>query len=87
MYIIPDPSLWVDRPDVTCAVFKGRLDAMLYNIRHGKYFDDISLPYEIRVIEYQIRGNKPPIVTIFFYLFNIWHTFRFTTLPPRYTAT
>ena len=28
-----------DRPDVTAAVFKSRLDQMKMNIRHGKYFD------------------------------------------------
>ena len=53
---------------------------MLHNIRHGKYFENISLSYEIRVIEYQNRGNKPPIVIIFFYLFKFWHALRFTTL-------
>lgn len=55
-----------DRPDVVDRVFKNKLDALLANIRLGKYFDEFypngdvktrrEVIYEIRVIEYQHRG-------------------------------
>ena len=45
-----------DRPDVTAAVFKSRLDQMKMNIRHGKYFDGREIIYTFHVIEYQYRG-------------------------------
>jgi hypothetical protein len=45
-----------DRPDVTAAVFKSRLDQMKTNIRNGKYFDGRELTYNFHVIEYQYRG-------------------------------
>ena len=37
-------------------VFKGRLDALLHNLRSGKYFGDGRIAYMMRVIEYQHRG-------------------------------
>ncbi len=45
-----------DRPEVTAAVFKSRLDQMKMNIRNGKYFDDRELNYTFHVIQYQYRG-------------------------------
>jgi hypothetical protein len=45
-----------DRPDVTAAVFKSRLDQFNKNIRNGKYFDGRKLDYTFHVIEYQYRG-------------------------------
>jgi hypothetical protein len=45
-----------DRPEVTAAVFKSRLDLMKMNIRNGKYFDGREIIYRFRVIEYQYRG-------------------------------
>jgi hypothetical protein len=45
-----------DRPDHTCLVFKKRLDALLHNLRAGKYFDHHQVVYEVHVIEYQNRG-------------------------------
>ena len=45
-----------DRPDVTAAVFKSRLDQMKTNIRNGKYFDGRELTYHFHVIEYQYHG-------------------------------
>jgi hypothetical protein len=45
-----------DRPDVTGAVFKTRLDQFKMNLRHGKYFDGRKPIYEFHVIEYQYRG-------------------------------
>ncbi len=45
-----------DRPEVTAAVFKSRLDQMKMNIRNGKYFDGPELIYTFHVIEYQYRG-------------------------------
>jgi len=43
-----------DRPEVTAAVFKSRLDLM--KIRNGKYIDGRELIYTFHVIEYQYRG-------------------------------
>jgi len=45
-----------DRPDVTAAVFKSRLDQLKVNLRNGKYFDGRELIYTFHVIEYQYRG-------------------------------
>ena len=45
-----------DRPDVTAAVFKSRLDLMKMNLRNGKYFNGCELTYHFHVIEYQYRG-------------------------------
>ena len=45
-----------DRPEVTAAVFKSRLDLMKMNIRNGKYFDGCELIYTFHVIEYKYRG-------------------------------
>jgi hypothetical protein len=41
-----------DRPEVTAAVFKSRLDLMKMNIRNGKYFDGRE---QIYTIEYQYQ--------------------------------
>ena len=43
------------RPDVVDQVFHARLEALVHNLRKGKYFDS-KLIYIIRVIEYQFRG-------------------------------
>ncbi len=45
-----------DRPDVTVAGFKSRLDQMKMNIRNGKYFDGCEPTYTFHVIEYQYCG-------------------------------
>ena len=45
-----------DRPEVTEAVLKSRLDQMKMNIRNNKYFDGCELTYMFHVIEYQYRG-------------------------------
>jgi len=37
-------------------VFKQRLNALLHNLRNGKYFGDGEIAYMMRVIEYQHRG-------------------------------
>ena len=44
-----------DRPDIVCRVFHERKEAVLHNIRKGKYFD-AEVDYEVHVIEYQDRG-------------------------------
>ena len=51
-----DGQTTFDRPDVTAAVFKSRLDQFKKNIRNGKYFDGCELDYTFHVIEYQYRG-------------------------------
>jgi len=43
-----------DRPEVTAAVFKSRLDLMKMNIRNGKYFDGRELIYTFHVINISI---------------------------------
>jgi hypothetical protein len=45
-----------NRPDVTAAVFKSRLDRMKMNIQNGKYFDGSEPTYTFHVIEYQYPG-------------------------------
>jgi len=52
-----------DRGDIVCQVFYRKLEALLNNIRHGKYFKKKNAIYrfhevefEVRVIEYQRRG-------------------------------
>jgi len=45
-----------DRPEVTAAVFKSRLDQMKMNIRNGKYFNGREVIYTFHVIEYQYCG-------------------------------
>jgi hypothetical protein len=52
-----------DRPDVVCRVFKARLEALLKNLRSGKYFKNEcevrsshDIDYLMHVIEYQHRG-------------------------------
>ena len=52
-----------DRGDVVCQVFHRKLQALLANLRQGKYFPVINsitnwhkIEYEVRVIEYQRRG-------------------------------
>jgi hypothetical protein len=46
-----DGQTAIDRPEITAAVFKSRLDLMKMNIRKGKYFDGCELIYTFRVIE------------------------------------
>ena len=62
-----------DRGDIVCQVFHRKLEALLANIRSGKYFPikDGSIPYhmvhyEVRVIEYQRRGLPHAHVVIKF---------------------
>ncbi len=45
-----------NRPDVTTAVFKSRLDLMKKNMRNGKYFGGRETTYTFHVIEYQFFG-------------------------------
>ena len=45
-----------DRPDIVVEVFHARLEALIHNIRHGKYFGGRETRYDLRVIEYQHRG-------------------------------
>jgi len=52
-----------DRGDIVCQVFFRKLQAMLKNIRAGKYFkisrsgqESYKIHFEVRVIEYQRRG-------------------------------
>ena len=52
-----------DRGDIVCQVFHRKLEAILVNIRLGKYFRIINsindyhkIKFEVRVIEYQRRG-------------------------------
>jgi hypothetical protein len=45
-----------DRPDIVTEVFHARLEALLHNLRNGKYFGFRKTAYDIRVIEYQHRG-------------------------------
>jgi len=37
------------RPDIATQVFKGRLDALIHNLRHGKYFGGATLVFIMRV--------------------------------------
>jgi len=48
-------SLYIIRPDIVDLVFHARLEALLHNLRSGKYFNGKTC-YIIRVIEYQFRG-------------------------------
>jgi hypothetical protein len=45
-----------DRPEVTAALFKLRLDQMKTNIGNGKHFDDGELTFNYHMIEYQYHG-------------------------------
>ena len=45
-----------DRPDIVTEVFHARLEALVHNLRSGKYFGNRKTVYDIRVIEYQHRG-------------------------------
>ena len=44
-----------DRMEIVCRVFKAKKDALVHNIKNGKYFDGRA-SYIIHVIEYQHRG-------------------------------
>jgi hypothetical protein len=44
------------RPDIVVQVFHARLEALLHNLRNGKYFGGGEIVYIMRVIEYQFRG-------------------------------
>ena len=44
-----------DRPDIVVEVFHARVEALIHNIRHGKYFGGRETRYDLRVIEYQHR--------------------------------
>ena len=52
-------------------VFKERLNALLHNLRNGKYFGEGRIAYMMRVIEYQHRGL--PHAHIVFQLDNAPH--------------
>ena len=45
-----------DRPDIVCQVFKARLQALIHNLKQGKYFNGGKVQYIMYVIEYQHRG-------------------------------
>ena len=45
-----------DRPDIVTEVFHARLEAIMHNLRSGKYFGYRKTAYDIRVTEYQQRG-------------------------------
>jgi len=53
--LFPDYLMCINRPDIVVLVFHARLEALLYNLRNGKYFNSKTC-YIIRVIEYQFRG-------------------------------
>ncbi len=53
---LPRGQTAFDRPDLVCMVFHQRLEALLYNLRIGVYFDGTTIVYIMRVIEYQMRG-------------------------------
>jgi len=37
------------RPDVATQIFKARLEALIHNLRHGKYFGGAKIAYIMRV--------------------------------------
>ena len=45
-----------DRPDIVAEVFHARVEALVHNLRNGKYFGGRKTVYDLRVIEYQHRG-------------------------------
>ena len=45
-----------DREDIVCIVFKARLSALMFNLRHGHYFGGRTVLFEAMAIEYQHRG-------------------------------
>jgi hypothetical protein len=45
-----------DRPDVVAEVVHSRIEALVHNLRNGKYFGGRKTAYDIRVTEYQHRG-------------------------------
>jgi hypothetical protein len=45
-----------ERPDVVAEVFHARVEALVHNLRNGKYFGARKTAYDLRVIEYQHRG-------------------------------
>jgi hypothetical protein len=45
-----------DRPDIVAEVFHARTEALVQNLRNGKYFGARKAVYDLRVIEYQHRG-------------------------------
>jgi hypothetical protein len=48
-----------DRPDVVTRVFHARLEALLHNLKSGKYFGvEAEVLSLIRCIEYQMRGKN-----------------------------
>jgi hypothetical protein len=49
-----------DRPDVTAAFFKSRLDQMKMNIQNGKYFDGSEPTYT-----FHVSVNKRQLIQIF----------------------
>ena len=53
-----------DRPDIVDQVFHARLQALLTNLRGGKYFGGVKTSYLMYVIEYQNRG-LPHAHTVF----------------------
>lgn len=45
-----------DRPDLVDIVFHAKLNALVHNLRNGKYFGNKKTVYILYVIEYQNRG-------------------------------
>ena len=45
-----------DNPSIVDRIFKKRLDALIHNLRQGKYFGGKKTSYDLRVTEYQNRG-------------------------------
>ena len=53
---LPPGQTAYDNPLITNRIFKKKLDALIFNLRHGKYFGGRETEYDIRSIEYQHRG-------------------------------
>jgi hypothetical protein len=64
--LLPGQSAY-NRPDITNRVFKAKKDALIHNLRNGKYFNS-KTAYIIHVIEFQHRGL--PHVHIIYRLVN-----------------
>jgi hypothetical protein len=43
-------------PAIVCEVFKAKLDALIHNLKNGKFFVEDTTVFLIHVIEYQERG-------------------------------
>ena len=54
--VLPPGHSAFDHPEIVTLVFKSRLDAMIADLKNGRFFGGRRLAYSIRVIEYQERG-------------------------------